>query len=114
MKKKIVLLGSTGSIGTQSLEVIRAQGYEVLGLAAGSNDAVLLEQIEEFHPAAAALADEAACERLRAALAGRADAPRLLCGAQGIEELARMPGADIVLNAVVGIAGLGEIGRAHV
>lgn len=107
MKKRIVLLGSTGSIGTQSLEVIRAQGYEVLGLAAGSNDAALLKQIEEFHPAAAALADEAACERLRAALTGRADAPRLLCGAQGIEEMARMPGADIVLNAVVGIAGLG-------
>lgn len=107
MKKRIVLLGSTGSIGTQSLEVIRAQGYEVLGLAAGSNDAALLKQIEEFHPAAAALADEGACERLRSALAGRADAPRLFCGAQGIEKLARMPGADIVLNAVVGIAGLG-------
>ena len=50
MSKKITLLGSTGSIGTQSLDVIRAQGYEVFGLSAHSHVEKILEQIEEFHP----------------------------------------------------------------
>ena len=50
MSKKITLLGSTGSIGTQSLDVIRAQGYEVFGLSAHSHVDKILEQIEEFHP----------------------------------------------------------------
>lgn len=107
MKKRIVLLGSTGSIGQQSLEVIRAQGYEVVGLAAGSSVGPLLDQIGEFHPRAVALADPAAAARLRGLLAGQTDAPRILEGAGGIKELARLPQADIVLNAVVGIAGLG-------
>ena len=50
MAKKITLLGSTGSIGTQSLDVIRAQGYEVFGLSAHSQTDKILQQIEEFHP----------------------------------------------------------------
>ena len=50
MSKKITLLGSTGSIGTQSLDVIRAQGYEVFGLSAHSHVDKILQQIEEFHP----------------------------------------------------------------
>ena len=50
MSKKITLLGSTGSIGTQSLDVIRAQGYEVYGLSAHSHVEKILQQIEEFHP----------------------------------------------------------------
>ena len=50
MSKKITLLGSTGSIGTQSLDVIRAQGYEVYGLSAHSHVDKILQQIEEFHP----------------------------------------------------------------
>ena len=50
MSKKITLLGSTGSIGTQSLDVIRAQGYEVFGLSAHSHVEKILQQIEEFHP----------------------------------------------------------------
>lgn len=107
MKKRIVLLGSTGSIGRQSLEVIRAQGYEVAALAAGSSAGPLMAQIAEFRPRAVALADPAAAGRLRGLLAGQADAPRVLEGAGGIEELARLPDTDIVLNAVVGIAGLG-------
>ena len=52
MSKKITLLGSTGSIGTQSLDVIRAQGYEVFGLSAHSHVDKILEQVEEFHPKA--------------------------------------------------------------
>ena len=81
MSKKITLLGSTGSIGTQSLDVIRAQGYEVFGLSAHSHVDKILEQIEEFHPKYVCMTNPDAAAKLDAALAGRA-------------------------NAVVGIAGL--------
>lgn len=106
MSKTVTLLGSTGSIGTQSLSVIRAQGYRVFGLAAGTRADVLLAQIAEFHPAWVAVADEAAFARVEAAVAGTAGAPRLLKGPEGVRHLAAMEGPDIVLNAVVGIAGL--------
>ena len=107
MAKKITLLGSTGSIGTQSLDVVRAQGYEVFGLSAHSHTDLLLRQIEEFHPRAVCVTDPAAAEPLDAALAGRAGAPKLLRGPEGLRQLAAMDGADVVLNSVVGIAGLG-------
>ena len=107
MSKKITLLGSTGSIGTQSLDVIRAQGYEVFGLSAHSHVEKILEQIEEFHPRYVCMTDPGAAARLDAALAGRAQAPRLLTGPEGLKELAAMDGPDVVLNSVVGIAGLG-------
>ena len=107
MVKKVTLLGSTGSIGTQSLDVIRAQGYRVFGLAAHSNVERLLAQVAEFRPQWVAVSDPAAAGRVEAALAGQAGAPRLLRGAEGLRQLAGMEGPDIVLNAVVGIAGLG-------
>ena len=78
MAKKITLLGSTGSIGTQSLDVIRARGYEVYGLSAHSRAELLLKQIAEFHPKAVCVTDPAAAEKLAAALAGTAGAPKLL------------------------------------
>ena len=106
MPKTITLLGSTGSIGTQSLDVARMQGYRVLGLAANRRLDVLLPQIAEFHPRYVAVVDPAACEQLEAELAGQPDAPVLLKGAEGLVQLAAMEGADVVLNAVVGIAGL--------
>ena len=106
MPKTITLLGSTGSIGTQSLDVARMQGYRVLGLAANRRLDVLLPQIEEFHPRYVAVVDPAACEQLEAELAGQPDAPVLLKGAEGLVQLAAMEDADVVLNAVVGIAGL--------
>lgn len=104
--KRVILLGSTGSIGTQSLEVIRAQGYAVAGLAAHSNIDLLQRQIAAFHPAAVAVTDESAAVRLETRLAGTAGAPRVLKGAEGLRALAAGQQADIVLNAVVGIAGL--------
>ena len=107
MAKKITLLGSTGSIGTQSLDVIRAQGYEVFGLSAHSQTDKLLQQIEEFHPKYVCMTSEAGAEKLSAALAGRAGAPKLLTGPEGLKTLAAMDGPDVVLNSVVGIAGLG-------
>ena len=106
MAKKITLLGSTGSIGTQSLDVIQAQGYEVYGLAAHSNVSLLFKQIQQFSPAVVAVVDDEAAKKMRTLLDGMANAPKLLCGKEGLEELAAMPQADIVLNAVVGIAGL--------
>ncbi len=106
MTKRVTLLGSTGSIGTQSLDVIRAGDFSVFGLAAYSNDKLLLEQIVEFRPAVVCMVEPAAVERLEASLQGMSGAPRLLKGAEGLASLASMPGADLVLNAVVGIAGL--------
>lgn len=107
MAKKLTLLGSTGSIGTQSLDVARIQGYEVFALAAHSNVDLLEQQIAEFHPKYVAVVDPAAYTRLQQRLAGTAFAPKLLQGAEGLVELAKMDGPDVVLNAVVGIAGLG-------
>lgn len=106
MNKTITLLGSTGSIGTQSLDVCRMHGYTVFGLAAHSSVGKLLEQIQEFHPQYVAVVDPEAFRKLEAELAGQADAPKLLAGAEGLRELAAMQGPDVVLNAVVGIAGL--------
>ena len=106
MSKRITLLGSTGSIGTQSLDVARMHGYSVFGLAANSSVDKLLEQINEFHPKYVAVVNPDAYAKLSAALAGQADAPKLLQGAEGLRELAAMDGPDVVLNAVVGIAGL--------
>ena len=107
MSKKITLLGSTGSIGTQSLDVIRAQGYEVFGLSAHRHVDKILQQIEEFHPKYVCMTDPDAAARLDAALSGRAGAPKLLTGPEGLRELAALDGPDVVLNSVVGIAGLG-------
>ena len=106
MSKKITLLGSTGSIGTQSLDVIRAQ---VRGLRPFCHSHVekILQQIEEFHPKYVCMTDPDAAAKLDAALAGRANAPKLLTGPEGLKELAALDGPDVVLNSVVGIAGLG-------
>ena len=106
MSKTITLLGSTGSIGTQSLDVARMHGYTIFGLAAHSRVEILLKQIQEFHPRYVAVVDEAACDRLQSELTGMTDAPQLLKGAEGLRTLAAMDGPDVVLNAVVGIAGL--------
>ena len=106
MNKTITLLGSTGSIGTQSLDVASMHGYSVFGLAANSSVDKLLEQINEFHPKYVAVVNPDAYAKLSAALAGQTDAPKLLQGAEGLRELAAMDGPDVVLNAVVGIAGL--------
>ena len=106
MSKTITLLGSTGSIGTQSLDVCRMHGYKVFGLAAHSSVGKLLEQIREFRPRYVAVTDPHAFRRLKTELAWQPGAPTLLQGPEGLRELAAMQGPDMVLNAVVGIAGL--------
>ncbi len=106
MSKTITLLGSTGSIGTQSLDVIKSQGYNVFGLAAYSNVDLLLTQIQEFKPKVVCITNENAFNNLKTKLENVTDAPTLLSGMQGLKQLAEMPQADILINAVVGIAGL--------
>ena len=95
MSKVITLLGSTGSIGTQSLDVCRMHGYEVFGLSANSSVDKLLAQIAEFHPKYVAVTDPAAFDKLSAALAGQAGAPTLLKGADGLKQLAMMDGHEL-------------------
>jgi len=104
MRKKITVLGSTGSIGIQALEVIEALGWEISGLAASSSVETLEAQIRKFRPPLAAMADEAAAADLRVRAA---DLPtKILSGPEGIRALAADPAPDIVLNAVVGMVGL--------
>lgn len=101
--KKLAILGSTGSIGTQALEVAAFGGWEVTALAANSNIELLEQQIRQFKPKIAAVADEKAAAALKIKVADTAT--RVESGTQGVC-LCAGAGADIVLNAVVGIAGL--------
>jgi 1-deoxy-D-xylulose-5-phosphate reductoisomerase len=102
--KKVLVLGSTGSIGTQALEVIGASGeLQAVGLAAGSSWELTLEQAREHGVPTVALADADAAERARGAWSGQ-----VLSGEEGVRELIAGSGADLVLNAVVGAAGLGS------
>jgi 1-deoxy-D-xylulose-5-phosphate reductoisomerase len=102
--KKVLILGSTGSIGTQALEVIgRSEELQAVGLAAGSGWELTIEQAREHGVPAIALADEDAAERARGAWSGR-----VLAGEEGVRELIASAGADLVLNGIVGAAGLGS------
>ena len=101
--KRIAVLGSTGSIGTQTLDVCRRLGYEIVALAAGSNAELLEKQAREISPKLVAVADENAARRLSIALSGTGIT--VLGGEQAVLEAAAAE-CDIVLNAVTGIAGL--------
>ncbi|MBR5134908.1 MAG: 1-deoxy-D-xylulose-5-phosphate reductoisomerase, partial [Clostridia bacterium] len=102
--KNLVLLGSTGSIGTQTLDVAQECGYDILALAAGRQVAPLEEQIRRFRPKYAAMFDEAAAADLKTRVAD-CDVT-VLSGMSGLCELASLPEADLVLNSVVGMVGL--------
>lgn len=101
--KRLSVLGSTGSIGTQTLDVCRKLGFKVEALAAGSNDELLEKQAREFSPKLVAMYDEEAAKRLSIALSDTDIA--VLGGEDGVLEAARID-CDVVLNAVTGIAGL--------
>lgn len=104
--KKIAILGSTGSIGTQTLDVVRAHSdeLEVVALAAGSNKERLKEQIREFHPELVSLSDEKKAQELKEELAG--EAVEVVCGMDGLIEVAGIDSADVVVTAVVGMMGI--------
>lgn len=105
--KSIAILGSTGSIGRQALQVLREMEgvFRVAALAARENDGLMLEQIREFNPRVAALLDEGRARRLKANL-GESSRTVVLCGEDGIGSCITESGCDIVLNGMVGIAGL--------
>ena len=104
--KKIAILGSTGSIGTQTLDVVREHSDElqVVALAAGSNKERLKEQIKEFHPKLVSLSDEKRAQELKEELAG--EQVEVVCGMEGLIEVAGADSADVVVTAVVGMMGI--------
>ena len=103
--KRIAILGSTGSIGTQTLEVVRNNGdIEVLGISAGSNIKKLEEQAREFHPRLIAVWDEERARELRNKVADLD--VKVVSGMDGLLELAAMPGTDILVTAIVGMIGV--------
>ena len=101
--KSLVILGSTGSIGTQALEVCRRDGYKVVALAAGSNVELLEAQAREFNVKAVAVFNEEKANELKFKLADTDI--KVLSGVEGVCSVAEME-ADIALNSIVGIAGL--------
>ena len=104
MTKNLSLLGSTGSIGTQSLDVARKRGYRVRALSAFSNVKKIEEQIREFKPDVAALVSEDAAKDLKVRVADTGT--KILSGSEGVCECAAYDKSDTVLNSVVGMAGL--------
>ena len=111
MAKRLLVLGSTGSVGESTLEVVRnlADKIEIVGLAARSNWRTLFDQAQEFHPTALALSDQAAADALDTALRGSPSIPTVYAGDDALVRLVEETGADIVLGAVSGAAGLPAI-----
>ena len=103
--KNVVLLGSTGSIGTSTVKVAEdlSDQIRLIGLAAGGNADLLLEQTRKHKPAVISISDPAKAKELQNALGA---STQVLCGNEGLLKLATLPAADIVLIAIVGTAGL--------
>ena len=106
-KRQIAILGSTGSIGTQALEVIEehADLYEVYCLTANNKVELLAQQARKFHPAAVVIANEARYEALKQLLADQPDI-KVYAGAKALDEIVEAEPIDMVLTAMVGFAGL--------
>jgi len=105
--RTVAILGSTGSIGTQALDVVRRNPdrFRVVGLGAGTSHGLLAGQIREFLPPVVAIAQEEAADEVKAAL-GSMPGVEILTGTDAAETLAREGEADMVLNAMVGAVGL--------
>lgn len=102
--KKISILGSTGSIGTQSLDVCRMHGYNVKCLTANSSVDIIENQVREFKPELVCMMNENAAKDLRSRIADTS--AKVVSGMDGLIECAVYDGADTVLNSVVGMIGL--------
>lgn len=102
--KNISLLGSTGSIGTQSLDVCRMHGYNVKCLTANSRIDVIENQVREFKPELVCMMNEASAKELKERI--KDTSAKVVCGMEGLIECAVYQGADTVLNSVVGMVGL--------
>ncbi len=104
-KKKIAILGSTGSIGTQTLDVVKNNGdIEVLGLAAGNNIVKLEEQVRQFHPKIVAVWSEENALKLRDKI-GDMDT-KVVSGMEGLIEVSVYEGVEILVTAIVGMIGI--------
>ena len=106
--KNLAILGSTGSIGTQTLDVVRSHPelFHVSVLAANRSDELFAKQVEEFRPELAVLADEAAYTRLKEHLAGTCEGTQLAGGRQSFIDAAAVDDVDIVVTSMMGFAGL--------
>ncbi|MBD2123125.1 1-deoxy-D-xylulose-5-phosphate reductoisomerase [Trichocoleus sp. FACHB-262] len=106
--KAITLLGSTGSIGTQTLDIVSQypDQFRIVGLAAGRNVELLAQQIRQFKPEIVALCDEEKLQELKEAIADLNPQPILLTGDAGIVEVARYGDSEAVVTGIVGCAGL--------
>ncbi|HSM80819.1 MAG TPA: 1-deoxy-D-xylulose-5-phosphate reductoisomerase [Nodosilinea sp.] len=106
--KAITLLGSTGSIGTQTLDIVEhhPDQFRLVGIAAGNNVALLAQQVRQFKPEIVAICNPAKLGELREALAGMDPMPQILAGDDGIVEVARYGDAEAVVTGIVGCAGL--------
>ena len=103
--KKIAILGSTGSIGTQTLEIVRTNGdLEVTALAAGNNIDLLEKQIREFKPKLAAVWKEERANELKDKI-NDLDV-KVVSGMDGLLEVARQPESEILVTAIVGMIGI--------
>jgi 1-deoxy-D-xylulose-5-phosphate reductoisomerase len=107
-RKRLAVLGSTGSIGTSTLDVAarHPDRFDVVALAAARSDQKLLDQCRRFRPRYAVLCDPAAARRLREALTAEGVATEVLEGAEALEHVATLPEVDAVMAAIVGAAGL--------
>ncbi|AEX50830.1 1-deoxy-D-xylulose-5-phosphate reductoisomerase [Rahnella aquatilis] len=106
--KKMTILGSTGSVGTSTLSVVRSNpdDFSVKALVAGRNVDVMAQQCLEFHPAYASMADESSARALRAILAEQGSRTEVLSGPDAATELAALDDVDQVMSSIVGAAGL--------
>ncbi|MGB3138019.1 MAG: 1-deoxy-D-xylulose-5-phosphate reductoisomerase [Nodosilinea sp.] len=106
--KAITLLGSTGSIGTQTLDILEhhPDQFRLVGIAAGNNVELLARQVRQFKPEAVAICNAEKMGELRAALAGLDPMPQIFAGDDGVVEVARYGDAEAVVTGIVGCAGL--------
>jgi 1-deoxy-D-xylulose-5-phosphate reductoisomerase len=108
LPQKFSLLGSTGSIGTQTLDIVaeHPDKFEIVALAAGSNVALLAEQIRQFQPQLVAIREAGKVEQLRELIKDVPRQPEIMVGDEGAVEVARHPDIDAVVTGIVGCAGL--------
>ena len=106
--KAITLLGSTGSIGTQTLDIVQSHPdkFRLVGIAAGSNVTLLAEQVMQFKPEIVAICDKSKVAELKEAISSLDPQPVILAGEEGVVEVARYGDAEAVVTGIVGCAGL--------
>jgi 1-deoxy-D-xylulose-5-phosphate reductoisomerase len=106
--KAITLLGSTGSIGTQTLDIVAQypDQFRIVGMATGRNVELFAQQVRQFKPEIIAIQDESKLAELKAAIADLSPQPQILCGADGVVEVARYGDSEVVVTGIVGYAGL--------